>query len=251
MSAVLEPNSIVAERYRLERRLGTGGMGVVWLAQQTKTKKWVALELAKHVGSPEQAKRLHREARAWSVIRHPNVREVYDVLEEEDGSPIIVMEYLEGRPLSALLVDEGKLSIEHAAEILLPVISAVGTAHALGIVHRDLKPDNIFLVEQPAKGIKVVDFGIAKLTATEGDAAETAGITSTGSIVGTPHYMAPEQVFGERRIDYRADVWALGLLTYRMLSGVLPTEAENVGQVMKIIVSRGIPSPAVLLSGTP
>ncbi len=242
MSSELEPNEIVGERYRLERRLGTGGMGVVWLAQQTKTKKWVALKLVKQGGSPEQAKRLHREARASSVIRHPNVREVYDVLEAEDGSPIIVMEYLEGRPLSALLAEEPKLSIERAAEILLPVISAVGTAHALGIVHRDLKPDNIFMVEQPAKTIKVVDFGIAKLTATEGDAAETAGITSTGSIVGTPHYMAPEQVFGERRIDYRADVWALGLLMYRMLSGVLPTEAENVGQVMKIIVSRGIPS---------
>ncbi len=247
----LTPGLVVAERYQLERRLGEGGMGVVWLAQHRKTKKRVALKFVKKEGAGEQGKRLLREARAASVVRHPNVREVYDVLEDAGGSPIIVMEYLEGRPLSALLAEEKRLTLERTASILIPVISALGTAHALGIVHRDLKPENIFLVEVPSPDVKVVDFGIAKLTATEGDAAATAGITGTGAILGTPHFMAPEQVFGEKRIDHRADIWALGLVLYQALSGVLPTEAENVGQVMKIIVSRGIQPLAVVAPDVP
>ncbi|MBK8942931.1 MAG: protein kinase [Polyangiaceae bacterium] len=226
-------------------------MGTVWLARNTKTKKRVALKLLKQGASEGQGKRLLREARAAGIISHPNVREIFDVVDDGEGDPFIVMEYLEGRPLGSLLAEVGKLSIERAAEILVPVISAVGSAHTLGIVHRDLKPDNIFLVEHPAPCVKVVDFGIAKLTAEEGDAAATSALTGTGSIVGTPHFMAPEQVFGEKNLDHRVDVWALGLIAYRMLSGVLPTDAENVGQTMKIIVSRGIPPLASVAADVP
>jgi serine/threonine-protein kinase len=120
------------------------------------------------------------------------------------------------------------------------VVSAVGAAHALGIVHRDLKPENIFIEAGPPRMVKVLDFGVAKLTAAEGDAAATAGLTESGALVGTPYYMSPEQAFGERDVDHRTDVWALGLILYRCLSGVLPTRAENVGQVFKSIVARPI-----------
>lgn len=247
----LAQGQVLVERYRLERQLGTGGMGVVWLACHVRTRRRVALKFVKSGGSVEQGRRLLREARAASVVRHPNIVEILDVVETSDGAPVIVMEHLEGRPLSALLIGEGKLSVERVAEVLLPVVSALGAAHAQGVVHRDIKPENVFLVEHPIATVKLLDFGVAKLTAEEGDAAATAALTSTGAIIGTPHYMAPEQIFGEREIDGRADIWALGLVMFRMLSGTLPTDAENVGQVMKLIVSGGIPSLAEVAPTVP
>ncbi len=122
------------------------------------------------------------------------------------------------------------------------VCSAVGCAHALGIVHRDLKPENIFLATTPGGGreVKVLDFGIAKLTASEGDAAHTGATTGTGAILGTPYYVAPEQLFGERDIDHRADLWALGIILYEALSGQRPTSGDNVGQIYKVVMPAAI-----------
>jgi tRNA A-37 threonylcarbamoyl transferase component Bud32 len=236
----LDAGSLVAGRYRLERILGEGGMGVVWAATHVLTRKRVALKLVKRAASVDQRTRLLREARASCAVRHPHVREVYDVLETDDGAPVMVMEYLAGESLAERIGREGKLALPEAAALLLPVVSAVGAAHALGIVHRDLKPENIFLDEGPPARVKVLDFGIAKLTAREGAAAETAALTASGTLLGTPYYMSPEQAFGERDVDHRTDVWALGLILYRCLSGVLPTQADNVGQVFKSIVARPI-----------
>jgi hypothetical protein len=186
--------------------------------------------------------RFLREARAACAVRHPNVVQVHDVLELDDGSPVMVMDLLDGESLGARLRRSGKLPLAEAARITLQVVSAVGTAHAAGIVHRDLKPDNVFLVLRAdgATEVKVLDFGIAKLTAVEGDAAQTAGLTATGALLGTPHYMAPEQAFGERDVDHRADVWAIGIMLNEYLSGVLPTRAENVGQILKIVTTGAI-----------
>ncbi len=236
----LEPGVRVAGRYRLERVLGEGGMGVVWAATHELTRKRVALKFVKRADAPGQRARLLREARASCAVRHPHVREVYDIVEDDGGSPVMIMEYLAGQSLADKLDREGRLALPEAAALLLPVVSAVGAAHAVGIIHRDLKPGNIFLAVGPPQTVKVLDFGIAKFTALEGDAAATGALTSSGALLGTPHYMSPEQAFGEKDIDHRTDVWALGLIVYRCLSGVLPTQADNVGQVFKNIVAKPI-----------
>jgi serine/threonine-protein kinase len=228
------PRSLVAGRYRLERVLGEGGMGVVWAATDVDTRRVVALKLVKHAASADQRARLLREARASWAVRHPHVREVYDVL-QNDGAPVMVMEYLAGESLSDRLQRQGTLALPEAAALLLPVVSAVGAAHALGIVHRDLKPENIF-IEAPHGIVKVLDFGIAKLAAAD----DPSALTPSGALLGTPYYVSPEQAFGAKHVDHRTDVWALGLILYRCLSGVLPTQASNVGEVFKNIVARAI-----------
>lgn len=238
----LVAGAVVAGRYRLDRQLGKGGMGEVWAATQTLTRMPVALKFLRDPAASEDVRRRFlREARAACAVRHPNVVQIHDVVELPGGEPVMVMELLVGESLEQRLRREGKIALRDAAAILLRVVSAVGTAHQLGIVHRDLKPDNIFLAEtREGVEVKVVDFGIAKLTAAEGDAAETAGLTGTGAMLGTPYYMSPEQAFGERAIDHRADIWSLGVILYRCLTGVLPTQAENIGQILKIIMTNAI-----------
>jgi hypothetical protein len=167
--------------------------------------------------------------------------QVHDVLELDDGAPAMVMELLVGETLAERLSRERVMSLAVLARIMVQVCSAVGSAHALGIVHRDLKPENIFLIEA-ADGwaVKVLDFGIAKLTASEGAAARTGAITGTGAILGTPYYMAPEQLFGEGDVDHRADIWALGIILYEVLAGVRPTRGKNLGQTYKVIMTDAI-----------
>jgi serine/threonine protein kinase len=231
---------IVARRYRLERLLGEGGMGAVWAAVHAVTRKKVALKFLKPViaAKLELRQRFIREARAASAVRHPNVVTIHDVAELDDGTPFMVMDLLVGESVGSLLERRGRLHVTELARILVPAISAIQAAHALGIVHRDLKPDNLFLAEGGI--VKVLDFGIAKLTATDGDAAKSGALTKTGSILGTPFYMSPEQIFAERDIDGRSDVWSLGVIFYECLTGERPTHAENLGQIFKIITTGTI-----------
>jgi hypothetical protein len=241
--ARLDSGVVVAGRYRLDRLLGAGGMGAVWAAARVEGGAPVALKFVKDpAAGRELRRRFLREARAACAVRHPNVVAVHEILELEDGEPVMVMDLLVGEPFSERLRREHQLPLADTATILLPVVSAVGTAHALGIVHRDLKPENIFLAldDDGNERVVVLDFGIAKLTAAAGAASETTGLTETGSLLGTPCFMSPEQVFGEKDIDHRTDIWALGLILYQALSGVLPTLADNVGQVLKIILTRPI-----------
>ncbi len=252
--------SIVAGRFRLERVVGSGGMGEVWAAQHLVTRKMVALKFLRGAALPDR-KRLYREARASSLVAHPNVLEIRDVIELEDGTPVLMMDLLIGRPLREHLAKKGRLDLGEAAALLAPAVSAVGAAHAMGIVHRDLKPDNIFLVEAPGVPVevKVLDFGVAKLTATEGDAARTAALTQTGELVGTPYYMSPEQTFGEPDVDPRTDVWAFGVILYECLAGKRPFEGTNLGQILKgvtrgeyerlEVVRPGLPADVTFLVG--
>ena len=237
----LAPGKLVAQRYQLEKLLGEGGMGAVWSAVHVVTKKRIALKFLKAnaAASPSHVRRFLREARAASAVRHPNVVEIHDIVELENGSPVMVMDFLVGESLATLLERRKTLPLAELAGLLLPVISAVGTAHSMGIVHRDIKPDNIFLEQSLHGGVipRILDFGIAKLSATDGAAAETATLTRTGSVMGTPYYMAPEQVFGERDIDQRADVWAFGVILYEALTGRRPIEGDNFGQLFKIIAT--------------
>src|ERR1043165_1346979 len=223
----LASRDLVAGRYRLERRIGEGGMGVVWAAEDAVAHGRVALKLLKDVaGDPDAPERLVREARAAAAVRHPNVVHTLDAIDLGDGSPVLVMELLDGESLRERLRREPRIAVRELAAIMVQVVSAVGAAHALGIVHRDLKPENIFLCHGPTAVpvVKILDFGIAKLTALDGEARRSTGLT-TGAVLGTPEYMAPEQVFAEADLDHRADIWALGLIIYQSLSGVLPTQA--------------------------
>lgn len=240
-ASVFEPGSIVGDRYRLGRLLGEGGMGFVWEATDTSTGKPVALKILKSA-KEEDRRRFLREMRAAAAIHHPNVIEVREFVELPDGGLVIVMEMLEGETLGAVIARETKISLEKLAGVLLPVLSALEAAHALGIVHRDLKPDNIFLCAEdsmPAEkaGVKVLDFGVVKLTAEDGAAARTMALTGTGALVGTPFYMSPEQVFAEEDLDARADVWSLGIVIYESLTGIKPTQADTMGRVLKKIMA--------------
>jgi eukaryotic-like serine/threonine-protein kinase len=236
---VLCPGTVFNDCYRLKHHISEGGMGIVWAAERLDSEERVALKFMK--AAPDQIglrRRFLREARAACSIEHPNVVRVFEVLDLAEY-PAIVMELLDGESLAERLSRDAPLPPGEVADILLPVASAVSTTHQLGIVHRDLKPDNIFLARQPDgdRVVKVLDFGIAKLTGT-GAAAATAHATTTGALLGTPAYMSPEQVFGEKDVDHRTDIWSLGMILYECLTGVLPTRAENVGQIIKLILTR-------------
>jgi serine/threonine-protein kinase len=240
--------------YRLDRVLGRGGMGEVWAARPTWAGPSVALKVLKSElrTRPRMKRRLLREARAAAAINHPNVVRVHDVVDAGDDTPVIVMDLLEGETLGRRLSRSEALSLDEAAAILLPVFDAVGAAHRCGIVHRDLKPDNIFLVNEGATvSVKVLDFGIAKLTRVNGEPNDSGLSTETGSMLGTPCYMAPEQGFGEKDVDHRADVWALGAISYECLTGGRPVEADNLGQFLKQLLSDGITPLDCVTPGLP
>jgi serine/threonine-protein kinase len=247
MEGALREGDLIGSRFRLDRRLGEGGFAVVWAATHTVTRRRVALKLLKEPFAADQRvrQRFLREARVASAVRHPNVIAIQDVFEHEGGRPVIVMDLLDGESLGDRIRRAGALPLEEVATILLPVVSAVECAHGLGIVHRDLKPDNIFLARTPASTeahveVKVLDFGIAKLTAREGDAARSGALTRTGALLGTPYYMSPEQIFGDGEVDARSDVWSIGVVLYECLAGVRPTQADSVGQIIRIIASDAI-----------
>ncbi len=246
---------VVAGRYRLEQKLGEGGMGEVWAARDLEEPGplRVALKFLKGEVGPTELRRFRREARAAMAVKHPNVVRIHGVLDWQ-GLPVMVMDLLDGESLGDRLARAGEvLPLEELAALLLPIISAVGTAHAMGIVHRDLKPDNVFLQrnDDGTATPKVLDFGIAKLSAQEGEAASTGALTRTGAMLGTPYYMAPEQAFGERDVDSRADVWAIGVILYHALTGKRPVDGENLGQLMKVLMSGDIPRIDEVAPGLP
>jgi serine/threonine-protein kinase len=241
-------------RYRVLRRLGAGAMGVVLAAEHVDLRRQVALKiiLPGAAGTDDQLRaRLIREARAASAIRHPHVVAVHDVLTLDDGSPMMVMDLLEGESLRRRL-ERGRLTVSETLTVARQLLSALEAAHALGVVHRDLKPDNIFLArENGGEMVKIVDFGIAKLTAVDGPAQETAGLTKSGMLIGTPHYMAPEQAFADGTIDARADLWAVGVVLYEALSGSRPFDGDNVGQVLKRLAQLSLRPIDEVVRGLP
>jgi serine/threonine-protein kinase len=238
---------VIAQRFRLERIVGEGGLGVVWAATHLFTRKVVALKILK-VLDPEHARRFLREARVSGTVSHPNIVDVHDIMQLESdavgpGPLVMVMDLLEGESLDRALARRGKLPLGELVALLVPLVSAASAAHAHGIVHRDLKPQNVFLVSSkdgsPPR-VMLLDFGLAKLTATEGDAAATGALTAKNAVLGTPHYMAPEQIWGEPDIDVRADVWSLAVIVYECLAGQRPVEGRSFGQIFKNLTTREI-----------
>jgi serine/threonine-protein kinase len=183
-----------------------------------------------------------REAHVASLVGHPNVVEVHAVLTPAGEPPILVMDLLEGESLDRVLSRRRKLPASEVVSILVPLVGAVRAAHLRGVLHRDLKPQNVFLARDDAEPpappvVMLLDFGLAKLL---GSDVET--LTRTGAIVGTPHYMAPEQLFGERDVDARADVWAIGVIAYECLSGRRPLEGSSYAQLVRS-ATRGAHEP--------
>jgi serine/threonine-protein kinase len=222
---ILEPGQVVADKYEVERVLGQGGMGTVISAIHVHLRERVAIKFLSREasGQSESISRFMREARAAARIKSEHVAKVSDVGTLPDGTPYIVMEYLEGFDLSDTLAQRGPLPADEAIELVLQACEALAEAHSLGIVHRDLKPANLFLTHR-ADGtpcIKVLDFGISKVTHPGTSQAEAA-LTHTTTIMGSPLYMSPEQLRATRGVDLRTDVWALGVILYELLSGEAP-----------------------------
>jgi serine/threonine-protein kinase len=231
------PQQVLAGKYRIERELGQGGMGVVYAARHVLTGRLVAIKWMLSGGNDkERSQRFMREARAAGRVDHPNVVQVLDFGEDARG-PFIVMEFLQGEPLSSLL-SRVRLSPAEAIDLLMPALRGVHAAHNEGVVHRDLKPDNIFLCRTrdgaPAEA-KVLDFGISKLVF-GGEPVDT--LTRPGSLIGTPHYMAPERVRGQRETDRRSDVYSFGVILYEVLTGRLPYDTGHVGELIVRITTQ-------------
>jgi hypothetical protein len=235
---------VLADRYRLARQLGKGGMGSVWLAEHLTLNSWVAVKLMDPsiASTVEGAERFKREAQAAASLRSAHVVQVLDYGVHED-TPFLVMELLQGQSLADCIEREKRLTPERTLTIVTHVARAIGRAHAAGIVHRDLKPDNIFLIREDDQELaKVLDFGIAKATGPRFGGMETR----TGVTMGTPHYMSPEQVEGKRALDHRSDLWSLTVITCECLTGVRPFDGETFGELLLNICARPVAPPSRL-----
>jgi eukaryotic-like serine/threonine-protein kinase len=244
---------LIAGKYRLTRLIGRGGMGSVWEGIHISLGTRVAVKFidSEYINSEEIRARFANEARAAAKLVSKHVVQVFDHGVCADGRSYIVMEFLSGEALDRRLDRAGRLSPAETARIIAQVCRGLSKAHAANIIHRDLKPENIFLVwddEDGADIAKVVDFGIAKFT--DGSIAASSA-TRTGSVLGTPFYMSPEQARGLRTVDRRTDLWALGVVTYRCLVGGLPFEGEALGDLLVKICTAPIPTPSQQLPGLP
>ena len=218
--------------YQVLKQLGTGAMGEVYLAEHRHLKRKAAVKLLapELVGRPDLLERFFLEARATSAIAHPGIVQVFDCEVDATGRPYIVMEYLDGETLAAVLARRGALPGVTAARLARGMAEALEAAHAKGIVHRDLKPENIFVQAQPPDSVKLVDFGIAKLA---GDfRAGQVHQTRSGAMMGTPLYMSPEQCRDSANLDSRTDLYSLGCVLYEMLTGHPPFTHATLGDLV-------------------
>lgn len=229
--------AILSRKYPLKRLIGAGGMGAVFESQSPEDGRPLAVKVlsADYLADDDIKNRFVEEGLTCQRLIHPNIVRVFDVGTAEDGTPYIVMELLDGVPLSAYTRSGGRVPIQQAGIILQGILAGLGAAHAQGIVHRDLKPENVFLAREPngAFSAKILDFGIAKVM----DAAGGMGNkTKTGVLLGTPAYMSPEQIKNAKDVDARADLWSAGVMLYEMLTGRVafpaPTEYARLAAVL-------------------
>jgi serine/threonine protein kinase len=242
---VSEPSAgmMVTSNVRLVRPLGEGGMGAVWVAEHLSLRTQVVVKFMARdlTGSGEALARFSREAAAASQVKSPHVVQMFDHGVLEGGAPYIVMELLEGRDLEQQLRASGRLSPREVAAIVAQLARALSKAHERGIVHRDIKPSNVFLCDAGGGDlfVKLLDFGIAK-----GPEVGIIGSTTrTGSFIGSPYYMSPEQVVGAKTIDFRTDLWSLGVVAFEALTGEKPFYAETVGALALKIHRDALPVP--------
>ncbi len=237
------PGQVLGGKYRVERIIGSGGMGIVVSARHVTMNHRVAikiLNLDEDADREDAIARFQREARAAARIESDHVVRVTDVAALDDGTPYMVMDYLEGEDLRRVIVDRDQLPVAEAVGYILEACEGLSEAHAAGVVHRDLKPSNLFLARKAngTKLVKVLDFGISKVAPRAGEAA----ITTTNMLMGSPMYMAPEQMRSSRDVDSRADIWSLGLILYELLSGEVPFRGETIPEICVAVMS-GEPEP--------
>jgi hypothetical protein len=229
---------VIGEKYGVTGLIGEGGMGAVYEAEHMTVGRLVAIKVLhpRHAQKREAVVRLQHEARAVGSIGHPNICEVFDMGQLEDGSPYVVMERLHGETLAERIQREGPVPYQQLIDIVVDVLGALSAAHDKGILHRDLKPDNVFLANGhgPTPTIKLLDFGISKAMALDEPAER---LTRTGMVMGTPYYMAPEQARGDRGLDRRVDLWAVGIILYEALTTRRPFLARNYNALLVQILT--------------
>lgn len=240
----ISQGTLIDGKYKVVRRVASGGMGAVYEAVHKRIGRRVAIKLIlpELASSKEMTQRFEREARAASAIGHSNIVEVFDLGTTQEGLPFLVMEFLDGKDLGALIEERGALSVPVAKHIIGQVLDALSEAHAQKIIHRDMKPENVFLVSRGDDPyfVKLLDFGISKMC---GGEEAKLHLTSTGLILGTPFYMSPEQARGEKTIDHRSDLFSAGTMFYQALTGKRPFTAENLNQLLYQIIGGKIVPP--------
>jgi serine/threonine protein kinase len=240
---------VIAGNYKITKVLGQGGMGLVFQARQLSLERDVAVKvlLAPLAMDKEILERFQREARGASNIGHSGIVQVFDMGYLKEGPPFIVMELLDGEDLRHKLNHDGALEAGEAIPIVLQLCDALQAAHDKGIIHRDLKPDNIYLVPRRGKGpiVKILDFGLSKFKSAD------KTITNTGTLLGTPNYMAPEQIAGAADIDARADLYAVGAIFYEMMTGRMAYEGTTIQSIFYKIMSENPPPPRTLRPDIP
>jgi serine/threonine-protein kinase len=243
-STTLEPGQVLAQRYRIQRLLGKGGMGAVYLADDEVLGELVALKVISSAwASDEQAMiaRFRREAAAARKVSSPSVIRIHDLGEARPGLLYLSMEYFAGKTLSELIALRGVVPLADARDILSQIATGLEAAHQAGVIHRDLKPSNVLVGERGA--VKIIDFGLATTAVAD-------GLTATGAILGTPHYMAPEQVRG-KTVDVRTDVYALGALAYHLVCGRPPYSGDNAIAIGFAHLSEPPPSARAIRKDVP
>ena len=248
MSHAVKPGDVLAGKYRVERVLGSGGMGYVVAARHLQLDQLVAMKFLRRNGGAgldetEATGRFLREAKAVVRLRDEHIAKVFDVGTLESGEPYIVMEYLDGCDLSALAKQRGQIPVSEAVEYVMQACEALAEAHSIGIVHRDVKLANLFVTRGHAGSplVKVLDFGISKVNPF-GEAAAEHEMTRTSSMLGSPRFMSPEQMRDPRKVDPRSDLWSLGVVLYRLVAGKPPFEAETLGRLLSMVMHES-PDP--------
>jgi serine/threonine-protein kinase len=244
LTTVLEPGQVLAQRYRIQRLLGKGGMGAVYLADDEVLNELVALKVISSAFAADEAAmaaRFRREAAAARKVSSPAVIRIHDLGEARPGLLYLSMEYFAGRTLTELIAQRGLVPLDDARDILKQIAGGLEAAHQAGVIHRDLKPSNILVGERGA--VKIIDFGLATTAMGE-------GLTATGAVLGTPHYMAPEQVRG-KTVDARADIYSLGALAYHLVCGRPPFLGDNAIAIGFAHLSEPPPPPRLLRKDCP
>jgi serine/threonine-protein kinase len=243
---MIGPGDVIAGKYRIERVLGRGGMGVVVAAEHLRLGEKVAIKflLPGALNNADALGRFDREARAAAKIKSEHVAKVLDVSNLENGAPYMVMEHLDGNDLAQVVRKKGALPIAEACTFMLQVCEVLAEAHALGIVHRDLKPGNLFVTTRAdgTQAIKVLDFGISKMMEGGATSEPQAALTATDTVLGSPIYMSPEQMTAPKSVESRADIWSFGATLYMLLTAKPPFDGDSIAQVCGMILLGKAPS---------